>query len=403
MSIKTNYKFLTLKIFSHDWKYGFIFLNISILLCFSIICIYNLSIGQIMSADSFWYSNSADDLIKSNFDLLNFYSNDPHIVKSFFYTLPVILIAIIKLFFGIDWQNVFIYFNLCLVFLSLLLFSKSLLLLKVRPLIISLGIYCLTLSADLLTWPRYVLTDILFSFLILTIVYTIIKGIIKKKTYYFNLTLLFLLLFFTRPTSIVILFFLIIYFFLINIKMTYSPRLILLIIFKLFLIIPFILSILYFVLKAYFSDIEMAIFIINFTKSGIVIHDRPETLIQISESFFEILYLYFIKMIFFFTPYVEGYSIIHAFLNIFQISALIFSLYIWAVFGKTKNFINLVILMILLMSCFFAGFHALTIIDYDFRYRYPIIMPLAMILPISLEIILKNYYLKVLKSLNFKI
>ena len=53
--------------------------------------------------------------------------------------------------------------NLLLLF-SLILFSKSLLLLNVRPLVVSFAMPILLLSVDLLTWPRYILTDMIFSF-----------------------------------------------------------------------------------------------------------------------------------------------------------------------------------------------------------------------------------------------
>ena len=43
-----------------------------------------------------------------------------------------------------------------------------------------------------------------------------------------------------------------------------------------------------------------------------------------------------------------------------------------------------------MISISVAFFHSFTLIDYDWRYRFPIIIPLIMILPMSLEILLRN-------------
>ena len=177
-----------------------------------------------MSPDSFWYSEAANDLIKLDFNLLKYYFQNTHTIPSFFYTFPVLLIALLKILFGTEWQNTFMIFNLIIVFFSLILFSKSLLLLNVRPLVISFAILFLTLSIDLLTWPRYVLTDMVFSFLVTFIIYVIIKSMIKNKSYYFLLTLLMILMFLTRPTSLVFILAIIFFIFLLKIQINYSPK-----------------------------------------------------------------------------------------------------------------------------------------------------------------------------------
>jgi hypothetical protein len=89
-----------------------------------------------MSPDSYSYSTWADDLIKLKFNLKEYYLQNSFIVSSFFYTTPVILAALCKFFFGTEWQYAFLFLNMFFLFLSLIIFVKSLLTLKVRPILI---------------------------------------------------------------------------------------------------------------------------------------------------------------------------------------------------------------------------------------------------------------------------
>lgn len=387
---KKNYKTLIKEIFSPKWIYGTKILYLTIFLSFSLITYYHLFKGFVMSSDSFWYSEAADNLIKLDFNLFKYYLQNTHTIPSFFYTFPVLLIALSKLLFVTEWQNTFMIFNLIIVFFSLILFSKSLLLLKVRPLVISFAILFLTLSIDLLTWPRYVLTDMIFSFLVTFIIYVIIKSIVENKSYYFLLTLLMTLIFLTRPTSFAFIFAFIFFVFLLKIQINYSPKVIVLIIFSLFVFTPFILTIFYQLMKFYLNTNSKALLIIDMVQAGMIIHDRPETWIAKPENFFEIVSLYFTRLFYFFTPYIKNFSIIHILFNLLQAFIVLFSIFIWIFLGKKYDLINKTIMLILLTSIFVAGFHSFTLIDYDFRYRFPIIMPLMIIFPLSFEIYLRK-------------
>lgn len=394
---KQNYETLIKKIFSVQWKYGTKILYLTILISISLISYYHLSKGFVMTGDSFWYSEAADDLIKLDFKLHIYYFQNTHTIPSFFYTFPVLLIALSKLSFGAEWQNAFMILNLILVFFSLILFSKSLLLLKVRPLVISLAIILMTLSSDLLTWPRYILTDIIFSFLVTTIVYLIIKSIIKEKSYFFLINLLIILMILTRPTSLAFILAIFCFILILKFQVNFNPKLILLFIFSLFIFIPFILAILHQLMEFYLSSNLKVFFLIDMVHDGMIIHDRPETWIDSPNTFFDIVNLYFMRLIYFFIPYVKNFSTIHIILNLLQALVVFSSISIWLFLGEKHNSINKVILLILLISVLVAGFHSLTLIDYDFRYRFPIIMSLMIIFPISCEIFLRKILYK-----NFK-
>ena len=195
-------------IFCSDWKYGNVILYLTMLVCFSLIAFYNLSSGFVMSSDSVRFSRWADELINFNFNFNEFFSIDrayhrPHL---FFFSVPVALISLCKVLFVNEWQFAFLLTNLLLVFFSLIIFVKCLLLIGVRPILISLTLPMIVISIDMLTWPRFILSDIIYAFLVLLCVLFVIKIILKKKINYFYIFLIVFLLLGCRPSSIPVIF-----------------------------------------------------------------------------------------------------------------------------------------------------------------------------------------------------
>ena len=378
------------EILNPRWKYGTTILYLVILISFSFIAYYNFNIGFRMSPDSMTYSKWADNLIRLNFNLIEYYKQNSFINPNYIYTIPILLIAFFKIIFGSAWQLIFMIFNLILVFFSFVLFSKSLLILKVRPLVISLGFLPLIISIDLLTWPRFILTDTIFLFIVLAVVFLIIKIIVKKTFYIYFLSFLMVLLFFTRPTSFPYIFAVIIFISFSKISINYTPKFIVFIIFLIFVFTPFIFAFIYQFIEIYLNNNPRAIFIIDKVESGIIIHDRPETWVDSPKTYFELVNLYFKRLFFFFTPYLKNFSLIHNLLNLFQSFIILVSLILWFCLGKKYDSENKTILFILLISILVAGFHSFTLIDYDFRYRTPIIIPLLIIFPISVEIFVRK-------------
>ena len=91
------------KTFSSQWEYGSKILYLSILISFSLIAYYNLDFGFLMSSDSYGYAGWADDLIKLDFNLFNYYSQSTSDNPNYIYTIPVLLISLSKFFFGTEW------------------------------------------------------------------------------------------------------------------------------------------------------------------------------------------------------------------------------------------------------------------------------------------------------------
>ena len=244
----------------------------------------------------------------------------------------------------------------------------------------------LLLSVDLLTWPRYILTDVIFTFIVILTFFFIIKNIVEEKQNYISLILILILLIFTRPTSLPYIFAIISFVSIAKFKIKYNPKLILFFIFLLLLLTPFIFTLLYQLMKIYLSSVPQVEHLVKWVESGQVIHDRPETWIESPNTFFELVYLYFIRILFFFNPYLQSFSKIHNILNTFQSLIILISISMWLFLSEKYYSFNKTISLILLITFFVAAFHAFTIIDYDWRYRFPVIIPLIIIFPISVEI-----------------
>lgn len=388
--IKEKIIFFITKTLDPQFKYGNNTLYLSIVICFSLIAYYNLNIGFFMSPDSYTQSRWADDLIKLDFNLYNYYIDNTFFTPSYMYTVHVVLIALSKFFFGPSWQYAMLSLNFILFFFSLIIFSKTLILLKIRPILIAFTLLTLTLSVDLLTWPRYILTDTIFSFFVMLTVYLIVRSLIREKFYYLFLISLTIIMFLTKPTALPFIISIWVFILLSKSQLDFSPRFIVLLIFLLAIIIPIIFSVLHHLMEIYLTGNTQVDYILKFANKGIVVLARPETFIQPPINFIDNVYLYLIKIIIFFKPYAAKYSTIHTILNTFQIFLIFLSISIWIYLNENTKIVNKTFLFILMLSLFVSSFHSFTIMDFDWRYRFPIILPLVMLLPISLEILIKN-------------
>ena len=383
-------------IFSSKYKYENAFLYTATLLCFSLIAYYNLRFGPVMSSDSLRFSRWADELIRLDFNFFEFFSLDKayHRPSLFFFSVPVLLIALCKIFFVNEWQYAFVLLNLIFVFLSLLIFVKNLLIIKVRPTLISLSLPIIVISVDILTWPKFILSDMIYSFLVLLVTYVVIKSIVKNKINYLELFIMVLLLLASRPSSIPVIFVILSFIVILKLQIFFNQKNILVFFLILFISIPFMLSLAYSIIEFNFNGIAKVDFLTNMVKEGMIIHDRPETWINKPDNIIDIIFIYFLRLINFFNPYASTFSIAHIVLNVFQFMLILSSISIWSFYGNSLKIYNKIFLFILLLSLSVAAFHSFILIDYDWRYRFPIILPLLMLIPISIEIVLQKVNLK---------
>ena len=206
-----------------------------------------------------------------------------------------------------------------------------------------------------------------------------------------------ILIYFTRPTSLPYIFIFVFFIALCRFKIVYSPKIIIFLLFSLCLVTPFILAAFYQLMEIYFSDNPKTIFLIYMVENGVIIHDRPETWIASPKSFIDLANLYIVRFLYFFSPYAKGFSIMHIILNSLQTFIPLFSISFWFFTGKENSSINKTIALILLLTITVAFFHSFTLIDYDWRYRSPVIIPLLIIFPISFEVFIRKNLFKSFK------
>ena len=367
-----------------------------VLFFFLIIAYYNLSSGYIESSDSHRFARWANSLIELKFNLMDFYKIEkaehrPHL---FFFTVPVLLISLCKVIFLNHWQLAFVILNLVFIYFSLIYFAKSLLLIGVRPILIFISLPVIVISVDILIWPKYILSDSSYAFLVFLANYFIVKSIYKDKLLYKEISFIIFLLLASRPTSIPIIFSILFFILIYKLQIFSVHKNILLFIFFLFFSTPLILGIFYQFIDSNFNQIPKVDFLTRMVKIGMIIHDRPETWVDVPDSFLDILYIYFLRFVNFFNPYAENFSIVHIILNIFHTFLIILSILIWFIFGNLIKSFNKIFLFVIILSFSVAAFHSFTLIDYDWRYRFPLILPLLTLFPLSLEIYVRKSLIK---------
>lgn len=117
--------------------------------------------------------------------------------------------------------------------------------------------------------------------------------------------------------------------------------------------------------------------------TGTIIHDRPQLskapLPEDSGSIKSTMYftnVFLTRTVMFWSPFIKGYSLKHTLLN----TVTLLPLFILAIIGIIKSIKHIHPLTLLfLVGCLIAYtcFHSLTLIDYDHRYRFPLLWILA--------------------------
>lgn len=376
------------KIFNLQKSYLYFFVLVSFLL----IAFHHFNAGFSMSGDSHKFSKWADKLINFNFNFYDFFiKENSERIPPLFYIVPVFLIAICKVFFGDLWQFVFLSLNLLFVLLSLIIFTKTLLIIKVRPFLILLSLPLIILSVDLLTWPKFILSDMLYAFLVVLVTYIMAKGFVNYKYNYIQLFITIFFIFLTRPSSVSVILPVLLLIIISKYQFILKPKVKLGSVILLIILIPLTLTLIFNFIEFNYSDnTTIEWWLLSKVKVGMIIHDRPETWVDPPNNFLDIAKIYFLRLISFFNPYASTFSLTHIILNFFQTFLIVLSVIIWIFYGTINFSQNKLIIFIILLSLSIASFHSFTLIDYDWRYRFPTILPLIMIIPISLEKVLKK-------------
>ena len=233
---------------------------------------------------------------------------------------------------------------------------------------------------DFVIWSSFLLTDFLFSCLITIFLIDLsTKGENKKLILFY-----IIILFFMRPTGLLAPIIYMTLIFLNYLKIGIIDKKIL--IFALVLI-PFISFLIWYDFYPDFVEKTFLYHKANFM-NGTIIHQRYETYLSPPNNFFDITKIIVTRFIYFFVFLNSKFSIMHNFVNFinyFIIYSLVIYAYLNARYLKTiekKIFQTMMAAVIL-----FAFFHSVLLIDYDWRYRLPCLLPLSIMALIGFKLI----------------
>lgn len=345
----------------------------------------------VLSPDSYTYIRWAETLVSLQFDYPTYFRTNDFFTPSYFYTIPVSVIALLQAGFSEGWLKAFHIMNALLIAASILASYLSLRALSVRPAIAALGLFSTFFCVDFFIWPHYLLSDTLFVFFAsLTLLATSSSGWNHTRAY--CTVVLILLLLFCRPASLpycavglaVV------------IGRSWNPGgqndISRFLFFGIALVVlgsAFFVSLVNIGLKNPGMSAQID-FITTLAKAGIVIHDRPETFFAEPSDNYDLCVLYLQRLVMFWNPYLSAFSLPHNALNIafttIICTGLLAGVYSMQKMGeRVRTAFFVIVILCIAVSCF----QALTIIDYDWRYRYPLQLPLVVCALVGMDSLFK--------------
>ncbi len=328
------------------------------------------------------WSNEINFSIKNNI----LYLYDERGIDGVMFYISVIYFKITFLFRE-HWKEIFLFSNILCFIYTLVLFKKNFSeIIKIYQFLP----YFLLLNYDYLNWSNYILTDFFFSFL----VFMFITNLIFTKNNIITSALLVLIIL-TRPPGIVLVFITMQYFYL-NSSIDDSKKFRYKIFILLMFYILFIFLSSYLIINNIFFESLSDTFQYHrsYFLEGIIINDRPHTYVENPNDILDIIKIILLRFLNFFFFIDKLFSFKHNLINLIIFLPL-YSLSLLAIFNfnsfnKTQKKVILAMLLSVISFCFF---HSILLIDYDWRYRLPCILPISIITLISIEKLLSSYKL----------
>jgi len=370
------------KLYQTNNKSNFRYLKLSLVFSFMAIVVSVLYKGPILSFDTAQFIEWSNLLTNNSYNFLEFFSLVDFWTPTYFYTTIILILSVLRSIFPETWQSFFLIINLSSILVILWCFFS--LREKVTLLIWPLAIApILFLMGDSLIWPSYILTDTYYAALTMLGLTLILKNETLSSSFALFFTIVLLAI--SRPTSPV----LIIGLFLIYALLKTETYHLIYKHIKLILLSMIILSALLFAFII--GNTELSSEPVEKFRlmafAGEVIRDRPETWLLPSERFIDLIFLFLKRFISFFQIWVTDFSLIHNIMNFLFITFFIICSLCF-IFGNSKFYnqqLTKYQLALFLTILFGSLFHSGTLIDYDWRYRYPYVAPMALFSTITLE------------------
>jgi hypothetical protein len=322
-------------------------------------------------------------LISHQFNLFSYYSDNTSITHLLFYTLPVSILAILKLIMSDQWITGYLITNLVALFFTLFLYIKIALNLGIRKWLVSATLLIFLVSADFLLWPRYILSDTLFVLLVMLAIYLVTSRTSNYYPSYIYIILSLFLLLVARPASLPYIAVFLFFVFMPSMSQKILVKKTLFVRLGCFILLS---SVFYgIIIMANTSGIIENATIDHWYQwiaEGAIIHDRPETYIVYEATHLGTMKLFIYRMVGFFTPFLKNFSATHNILNLSLLGCYVVTLsmfrYSFSDFEINNNRAKTVALLSTLIVSV-AIFTSAILIDYDWRYRYPLIAPLILL------------------------
>ena len=361
----------------------FIFFIFFIIL-FTFISIY---LGSVASSDTLDYWEWSKQINEGNFEFL--INNRLIAVRIITHLIPILYISLLEKIFLDNWQFIFLLTNL-----SIFFFLFYLIFITLRKEIKIYFTYAFLFviyfsNFEQYLWTRYILTEYFFLLVSNSILYFMIKYEIYKNIKYLILILsLFIVSIFVRPVFIVFLIFFPISLYFYFFKRFFSKT-------KLILLFLLLLSaslyLLFFIILKYELETlflgEILIRLKELYSDGKIVSYRYHTYMDIEILNLSILFKLFVhKIIYFFVFWDVLYSFNHNLINFFVfIPTYFFGLIAILYFNSLSSNQKIITKNCSILIFSYVFFHSITCIDFDWRMRLPIYLPLIIISIIGFE------------------
>lgn len=342
-----------------------------------------------------YYSVWADNLIKANFNYAYFFKNNIFMVPITFYFGFINLVAISKIILGANWYYGIFFLNIIATSSTAVILASLIYKLTKCNLSVWFAFFAFLLCYEIIYWSSTALADSIASFFAFLIFYLFILLEEKGGTHlYINIAIILTMFIssFFHPTGflIVLSIFLFLFYGFIENKLPLLKRrefafILTIFILLFFIIIPYAYIIKSICLSLGSNKANCALsFVAESFGKGEIIRSRPLACVLPPVTLLDYIVIILKRFISFFQFAAVGFSPIH---NIFS-SIYFIPLYLFYVLGllysllfqkDKKRIIYKTVLLSFLFIFIKSLFHSLTIIDFDWRYRLPILPHIILI------------------------
>lgn len=363
----------------------------------AVLIIINFAEGPRSSPDTSTYSHWADALVQNQFNFIAFFEETSFVGPIYLYTATITIVAVAKVLFAGHWKLGLLIVNLgcipILIFLASRLANLS-----------NLNKYCVTffpliflLSDAYLFWPSFILSDTIFSMILMWCVYCVIttgqKASWQRNSVFIASVALLLV---SRPSSPPAVAVLLLLFFIPRFTnyIGRSQYLVVALLFSVFIVLMAWATLMYAYLSDLIPDQTQLTWLADKVKKGWVISGRLETYVMYDNTYVSVVQLYLSRFLYFFAPYAQAFSIAHTLINLVFFTVVGMAIAIGEVcvdFSKSTNPIALKARGVLFPAIgAIATFHSMMIVDFDWRYRYPTIALLVLLAVVEISLFLQQ-------------